>query len=306
MDVFFDDLVIVYKPALAVQETHYSPFGLVLKGIEKAGSPNSDFQYNGKETQEELGLNWIDYGARNYDPQLGRWHNVDPLADEMRRHSPYNYAFDNPIRFIDPDGMKPDELIVTGVAIEEVKKQISNGSGGFYSADIDKDGKVTLVSTGLDKEIDGMFSMTKGQAAFVQTINEAINSLSKISIETVNADASVTVGSIIANQIDMADIAEFDKAGPGGASSAGAFSHEVKEQQLKAEAGGVKGVYPAGAGLMHHNATKAENRTNGNLRVEDPATGTNTFYEKDGTKTDQTVNPNPATGVATVTKVKIP
>lgn len=90
----------------------YYPFGLQHKGYNDAVSGNVNhianrFSFGGKEYGEELGLDWYDISARNYDPAIGRWMNLDPLADQMRRHSPYNYAFDNPIFFFDPDGMAP-------------------------------------------------------------------------------------------------------------------------------------------------------------------------------------------------------
>jgi RHS repeat-associated protein len=67
------------------------------------------YAYNGKELVEGIGL--YDYGARWYDPVVGRWTSVDPLASEMPEWSPYNYVFGNPISLIDPDGMSPDNTI---------------------------------------------------------------------------------------------------------------------------------------------------------------------------------------------------
>ncbi len=83
------------------QVVHYYPFGLQLAGIGSTGGSDNKFLYNGKELEDEHNLYWYHYGARYYDPQLGLWHSIDP-ADEF--YSPYIYAANLPVKFIDPDG----------------------------------------------------------------------------------------------------------------------------------------------------------------------------------------------------------
>ena len=94
-----------------MQINHFYPFGMNMEGNWNGSYPDAKnkYQYNGKELNSDFGLEWNDYGARFYDPSISRWLSVDPLAEKMRRHSPYNYAFDNPMRFIDPDGMAPED-----------------------------------------------------------------------------------------------------------------------------------------------------------------------------------------------------
>ena len=95
------------------QQNSYYPFGMLMAGLPPTGSyttPNR-YLYNGKELQDDFGLEWYDYGARMYDAQLARFHTVDPLAEDPKNNiyiSPYVYVGNNPITFLDPNGMNRD------------------------------------------------------------------------------------------------------------------------------------------------------------------------------------------------------
>ncbi|PKV50686.1 RHS repeat-associated protein [Aquimarina sp. MAR_2010_214] len=90
-----------------VEEKHYYPFGLQHKGYNFAvNGRKHNYGFGGKEEQDGLGLDWHDFGARNYDASLGRWMNIDPLAEQYLSLSPYNYTMNNPIFFVDPDGQE--------------------------------------------------------------------------------------------------------------------------------------------------------------------------------------------------------
>lgn len=85
-----------------VKETNdYYPFGGLMSSSSVGAQP---YKYNGKELDRKGGLDWLDYGARQYDAALGRWHAVDSLAEKYYSVSPYTYCANNPIRYIDPDG----------------------------------------------------------------------------------------------------------------------------------------------------------------------------------------------------------
>ncbi|WP_298759126.1 DUF6443 domain-containing protein [uncultured Psychroserpens sp.] len=131
---FIDHISLSRGELLVLEENNYYPFGLKHKGYNNIiNGTDHKYGFGGKEEQDELGLGWIDITARNYDPALGRWMNLDPLAEDMRRHSPYNYAFDNPIYFIDPDGMKPFGIVRGGERRVNSSKTNTYGTVNYKS-----------------------------------------------------------------------------------------------------------------------------------------------------------------------------
>jgi RHS repeat-associated protein len=110
--VWFDDLEIAaggQPVAVVVQETHYDPWGLELAGIGYNAPGNAEHRWKfngGVERTVDFGLSWDESGARMYDPVLGRFTSVDPLAGEEGQESltSYHFVSGNPVGANDPNG----------------------------------------------------------------------------------------------------------------------------------------------------------------------------------------------------------
>ncbi len=93
--------VVINQSGTVEQTNHYYPYG----GMFASTSTGQPYRYNGKEYDTHASLNWYDYGARHYDPAIARWTTQDPLAEKYYGWNQYGYCVNNPLKFIDINGM---------------------------------------------------------------------------------------------------------------------------------------------------------------------------------------------------------
>jgi RHS repeat-associated protein len=132
VDVYFDDVTLDYHPGIQIQETEYDPAGLELAGLTTP-SPGikglNNYRFNGKEIQIDLGLAWNHQDWRFFDPQLLRWHTVDPeIENEQESWTPYSFSYDNALRYADADGRWPGPSILPTIQLTQILLEWLSGA----------------------------------------------------------------------------------------------------------------------------------------------------------------------------------
>jgi len=189
--IYFDNLQVVHNRGRIIEEDHYYAFGLKIAGISSNKLGNDTYEgylqnknlYNDKELIDEADLDWYDYGYRNYDAQIGRFPQLDPLTDDYPELTPYQYAGDEPIANVDVDGLEPLPTVTVTAYISRSATQGANLTSAGLRAAITASNAVTRI--GLDglnvnknqfKPANSAFS---SQSSFLSPATEPLSFMDK-------------------------------------------------------------------------------------------------------------------------------
>jgi RHS repeat-associated protein len=210
------------------KRVNYYPFGLKHKGYNNIISSNGNstaqkYRYNGKEFNDELGLNLYDYGARMYDPSLGRWFVSDKLADDVMQvdKSPYAYSWNSPISLNDPDGNCPWCLgAVLGAATEYLVQAGTNLANGDSLGDAlwnNVDGADVLIAAGEGALTGGASALKKiAITATAEVLKSSIDAFGSGDVDVIGTESSnktisgvakdAVIGTVVGESLGKVDL----------------------------------------------------------------------------------------------------
>lgn len=118
IEVYFDDFEVKHTKSRLVQCQDYYPFGLVFNGYGREGVHANKWRFQGQEHIDDLGLNWDSFKWRNHQPEIGRFFNIDPLADKYVYNSPYAFSENQVIAHRELEGLEKTSVNHNGLEAE--------------------------------------------------------------------------------------------------------------------------------------------------------------------------------------------
>ncbi|HTJ48152.1 MAG TPA: hypothetical protein VL443_01780 [Cyclobacteriaceae bacterium] len=142
VEVYFDDFKVTQIESPVVSGNDYYPFGLTYNSYSRENSVPNKFKFQDQEHVDDLGLNWDSFKWRNHQPDIGRFFNIDPLADKYVYNSPYAFSENKVIAHRELEGL--ESVKVTGFSITKTGKEVE----GKVDAESEyKDNTVETAST---------------------------------------------------------------------------------------------------------------------------------------------------------------
>jgi RHS repeat-associated protein len=132
LDVHFDDLTVEHLEGPIIRTDDYYPFGLTFNSSERSGFTSNKFLFQSQELQDDLDLNWYSFKWRNHQPDIGRFFNIDPLAEDYYYNSPYAFSENKVTSHVELEGLEAVSIQAEGRGIVPVAGNLSITASGAY------------------------------------------------------------------------------------------------------------------------------------------------------------------------------